>query len=686
MIKKRFNKKFSNIMGREWYKYNIIAITVAIILVSCLSVGYAVLLQNLEVQGYATLRADKDIRITNITNTFSSCGTDEFNPRYSENSITINGIIPELSCTLNYTVTIRNNAEYIVEITHIDDTIYNNTSILYAFDDLNIGTRIPANSEKVVELTLYYNPALTVLPENTSIGAVFVFEFTQASLASNEIEYVTDGLVLLYDGNNNTGTGYDSNTNEWKDLVGTNDGSLSGNPTWEYGYLKFDGIDDLVTFVGTIPANYTIIATFNNDSSSSQNYQRIYAERPFPSLYLTTTSGKKIPALYGHGVDKSFQNSPALIGEVQTAMTYDGEYVHLYVNGVYVDKIESLAEPVSTLEAYLGDRPGNDRPYKGKIYNFMIYDRALESQEVVYNYEVYIRNKEIPIYTVSQLLKIGSNEVISINNVNYSMSPSANYKIMNDLSFSHSGIWHPNVSAAGRINSYDKVITIKNTNDNSSHYYQNQVYVTIDNAIKDGLVLHYDSINNTGSGHSDVATIWKDLNGTNDGILNNGPTWFSKGLSFDGIDDNVQFTGAITNNYSIVTTIKPVFTGTHPRIVSENPFPSIYLRSNKDYKVSFYGQGLDTEFYTPKILSATELNYIIVTYDSSVLTLYINGLKMGTLSTTTPPSSVPFAYLGDRSNNDRAYTGEIYDFMIYDRVLTEFEAERSYITNYSKYN
>jgi len=44
------------------------------------------------------------------------------------------------------------------------------------------------------------------------------------------------------------------------------------------------------------------------------------------------------------------------------------------------------------------------------------------------------------------------------------------------------------------------VITVKNTIDSSVKYYQNQLEVTKNNAIKDGLVLHYDSINNIGSG------------------------------------------------------------------------------------------------------------------------------------------------------------------------------------------
>ena len=164
-------------------------------------------------------------------------------------------------------------------------------------------------------------------------------------------------------------------------------------------------------------------------------------------------------------------------------------------------------------------------------------------------------------------------------------------------------------------------------------------------------MLHYDSINNIGTGHSNSASVWKDL------------------------------AGAISNNYSIVATIKPVKTGLHPRIVVENPFPTIYIHSNQDYKFSFYGQDKDTQFAPASIPSETEIINIIVMYDSAKLTLYVNGEKTGTISTSTPPTATEFACLGSRIAGDRKYSG-----LIYDRVITDFEAKKSYITNSSKYN
>ena len=82
--------------------------------------------------------------------------------------------------------------------------------------------------------------------------------------------------------------------------------------------------------------------------------------------------------------------------------------------------------------------------------------------------------------------------------------------------------------------------------------------------VKTGLILHLDGINNTGNGHSDTATTWKNLSGDDYVTLTStgteGPTWENDNLSFDGVDDyatgsattngdiTVEFVGKHTNN------------------------------------------------------------------------------------------------------------------------------------------
>ena len=75
----------------------------------------------------------------------------------------------------------------------------------------------------------------------------------------------------------------------------------------------------------------------------------------------------------------------------------------------------------------------------------------------------------------------------------------------------------------------------------------------------DGLILHYDAINNTGNGHSNTTTTWKDLSGSgNDGVLN-GATWNDTYLAFDGVDDIVSTTNELNLSSSQAITIEFVF-------------------------------------------------------------------------------------------------------------------------------
>ena len=66
------------------------------------------------------------------------------------------------------------------------------------------------------------------------------------------------------------------------------------------------------------------------------------------------------------------------------------------------------------------------------------------------------------------------------------------------------------------------------------------------NYVTDGLILQYDAINNTGNGHSNTTTTWKDLSGNgNDGSLlnfnyNTASGWNGSYLACDGVDDIIE--------------------------------------------------------------------------------------------------------------------------------------------------
>jgi|GEM_PF-2413236 len=316
------------------------------------------------------------------------------------------------------------------------------------------------------------------------------------------------------------------------------------------------------------------------------------------------------------------------------------------------------------------------------------YNKVIETKVVVNSIASMTKELSegiISINTPEQFLKIGTDEILAIGGSYYKFSSDSEYIVEKDLSIDYDGIWSPNINSDGKIITNDKVVTIKNINDNSVRYFQNQLFVTKDNAIEDGLVLHYDSLNNTGSGYSNSASVWKDLKGNNNGNLQGGTTWNGNSLKFDGVNGKVSFNGAITANYSIIITVKPELTGIHPRLFSEITFPTLYLHSNNAYKLAFYGTGNDKVFDPTLVPSTVDPNYIVITYDTSVILLYVNGVEVGSMTASNRALSTSIAYIGGRAANDRQYKGLVYDFMVYNRTLSGDEVKNSYITNQFKY-
>ncbi len=75
---------------------------------------------------------------------------------------------------------------------------------------------------------------------------LFIYDDGEVVKDSSD-EYIKNGLMVAYDGINNTGNGHDSDAKVWKDLSGNgNDGTLKGEAKWQDNCLNFDGIDDWV--------------------------------------------------------------------------------------------------------------------------------------------------------------------------------------------------------------------------------------------------------------------------------------------------------------------------------------------------------------------------------------------------------------------------------------------------------
>lgn len=210
--------------------------------------------------------------------------------------------------------------------------------------------------------------------------------------------------------------------------------------------------------------------------------------------------------------------------------------------------------------------------------------------------------------------------------------------------------------------------------------------------IADGLVLHYDAINNTGDGHSSTATTWKDLSGNgNDGTLSASPSntvfyWEDNNLTISGHSGGLE--------YYVDTPLR--LTG------QERTY--IYTVDANNLEGSIWGE-TDTAnqngmfnyhtFIANRYGSATQYSYTFsksgiysyaVTLSSTQLKFYVNG----TLTQTSNNSAGlncnnNLRLMAARYNNQNATNLKMYNFMAYDRVLLDSEIQTTFDINMKKY-
>ena len=215
--------------------------------------------------------------------------------------------------------------------------------------------------------------------------------------------------------------------------------------------------------------------------------------------------------------------------------------------------------------------------------------------------------------------------------------------------------------------------------------------------VTNGLVLYLDAANKLsypGSG-----TVWKDLSGnSNTGTLTNGPT-FSAGnmgsVVFDGTNQYASlgtFTGFGTSNRTLCCWANSTATAGSRRVVTfalddsatDQPNSGIQLQNN--IGAFFWGgtpyNGNITFGYTNGTWA-----FLVLTITSGQVGIgYVNGVSVGTATSTGVVATNPICYLGRYNTNYGQYfQGSLSTFLVYNRVLSASEVLQNYNANKSRY-
>lgn len=269
------------------------------------------------------------------------------------------------------------------------------------------------------------------------------------------------------------------------------------------------------------------------------------------------------------------------------------------------------------------------------------------------------------------------------------------------------------------ISHLDTVILEKNE-DNTIKYY----YSSMNEYVQNNLLVHYDAIRNTNNGHDYLTTTWEDISGNkNNATLKNFTsvdTWYNNSLNFSGKNYNSTNSEHVDFNLNDSSDEFTITLYTKQGKLAENDYASrLFHSKKKDLSSMFrvypkYNSGVYTiylefaikenEEYVATFIQAYPDNYAIkndevynltITCSNSDYEIYKNGslVKSINISGYNEISNLKCSdvlsskiILGNAENLLRAYKGEIYNFKIYNKVLTDEQIKQNYEVDKLRYN
>ena len=332
-----------------------------------------------------------------------------------------------------------------------------------------------------------------------------------------------------------------------------------------------------------------------------------------------------------------------------------------------------------------------------KIGGVMYYKLSNIPNYKGHNIDYINKNTEAPTFEIEQT-KLESGWKFTIKNIKYNSNVEGgtlSYKLHNDTNWIIAG--QDTSFIATKPGIYDIKFTDKAGN---STTMQEGVYV------QEGLLVHYDAINNTGNGHSDTTIIWKDLSGNGNDAIISGATWNNTYLAFDGVDDIAYTKNDLNFNSSQAVTVEFVFVN--------NNFDGVKLlfELTEDSNKADCGFYIDTGEYGTKdltfamkydtgkninhkmvdeILEDKVANYTLQfdstkTYDNFI-SIYKNSQNYTVKNVTGANAATDLSkrtlinhklYIGGRQGADFYSNMNLMAVRVYNRILTQSEIQDNY--------
>lgn len=209
--------------------------------------------------------------------------------------------------------------------------------------------------------------------------------------------YVEDGLILQYDGIDNTSNGHDNSSTIWKDLSGNNNnGIIGGHIKWGENHLIFNGMNTWVNCNKHDNSKFTIdvLCKYDSISTGSENYV-VAGNAEAGGFIVDQYQGKNMFNVYAGGQwNANFGNECNKDVIHHFTGVFDGESSKFYEDSVLINNIPITGEyklPELNTVLSIGSNPrGNSEGFLffvGKIFAVRFYNRALTSDEINKNHK-----------------------------------------------------------------------------------------------------------------------------------------------------------------------------------------------------------------------------------------------------------------------------------------------------------
>ena len=238
------------------------------------------------------------------------------------------------------------------------------------------------------------------------------------TVIATEKDYVQEGLLIQFDGINNTGAGHSNLVTTWKNLASSNyDGILqnytSPSSSWTNNSLKFNGIDNWVKVGRLDLSNFTVEAVIKHSKASDYEKNMVgtghdggyglFSFKNKNGIYvgLKRSEGEATDETNSDFYHYVYSKDKFIVNKVYSLSgSYNGSVINFFENNNKTSAKYSIDfnNPEYNTIVILGADPidggmdtsgfTNDTRFDGEIMSIRIYNRALSEEEVRQNYRV----------------------------------------------------------------------------------------------------------------------------------------------------------------------------------------------------------------------------------------------------------------------------------------------------------